>query len=153
MNNSIGDINYLRKIAQEQADIPEDLPHLLAVLENFINDQDISVVYPRVSMADLEAEGWDGICLELVVFTVDGRIIIASVSPLVRFEVIIINQSEICSYSVKGHLVPYIEEAMPSLTINFKDGSQLDLNSGEDANEYWGEEYPGLIKLIIQQLK
>lgn len=130
-----------------------ELQKLLAVLKEFISKDEIAVVYPRISPPDPEYGMDNGFCLELIVFTVDGRILAASVLPEDRFEMVMTHKTEICNLLVSGSLTESSQEVKPVLTINFKDGSKLDLNSEEDANDYWGEEYPELIKLIIKQVR
>ncbi len=130
-----------------------ELQKLLSVLKEFIAKDEIAVVYPRISLADPENGMNNGFCLELIVFTVDGRILVASVLPEDRFEMVMTNKTEICNLLVSGSLTESSQEVKPALTINFKDGSKLDLSSEEDANDYWGEEYPELIKLIIKQVR
>jgi hypothetical protein len=90
--------------------------------------------------------------LELVVFVKDGRIIVGSTLAGDRFEITITDKSEVCSLNITGFLSTDNSEMMPKLTINFKDGSQIELDSEEDSNEYWGENYPELMKLVIRQL-
>ena len=130
-----------------------ELQKLLSVLREFIAKDEIAVVYPRSIPADPEYGMENGFCLELIVFTVDGRILVASVVPEDRFEMVMTHKTEICNLLVSGSLTESSQEVKPVLTINFKDGSKLDLNSEEDANDYWGEEYPELIKLIIKQVR
>lgn len=125
---------------------------LLAVLKNFVAEEEIAVVYPRMATGDPDMMD-NGLCLELIVFAADGSIIVASMLDSERFEIIVTNKTEVCSLNVSGYLADSSQEMMPALSINFKDGSKLDLNSEEDANDYWGEKYPELIKLIITQLR
>ena len=130
-----------------------ELQKLLSVLKEFTAKDEITVVYPRIIPADPEYGMDNGVSLELVVFTVDGRILAINVLPEDRFELVMTNKTEICNLLVSGSLTESSQEIKPALTINFKDGSKLDLNSEEDANDYWGEEYPEIIKLIIKQLR
>lgn len=152
MDNQTGNINDLRKMADQQGGSNyEDLQMLLAVLKNVIDEDDIAVVYPRNPFIE-DDMGSRITLLELVVFARDGRIIVASTLAGDRFEIHITNKSEVSGLNVSGFLSTDTIEMMPKLTINLKDGSQIELDSEEDGNEYWGENYPELMKLIIRQL-
>ncbi|MEQ8200457.1 MAG: hypothetical protein ABRQ24_03425 [Syntrophomonadaceae bacterium] len=149
-----GNLKDIMKIAEARGGTAHrELQILLAVLKDFISEDEIAVVYPRISLVDPEYAPENGAALELVVFAVDGRILVASVLPGDRFELVITNKTEICNLQVSGYLAETSQEVMPTLSINFKDGSKLDLNSEEDANDYWGEEYPDIIRMIIAQLR
>lgn len=154
MANNIGNVEGLKEFAlQKEGTLFGNLKKLLSILQNFVEDNQIAVVYPRSPVVEPQAQDYEGICLELVVFTNDGKIIVASILPAQRFEIAVTDKSEICGLNVSGYLSENEQEIMPALKINFKDGSQLDLNSEEDVNEYWGEEYPELIRMIITQLQ
>jgi hypothetical protein len=124
---------------------------LQAALKNIVEEDDIAVVYPRNPFFEDDA-GYRVTMLELVVFVKDGRIIVGSTLAGDRFEITITDKSEVCSLNITGFLSTDNSEMMPKLTINFKDGSQIELDSEEDSNEYWGENYPELMKLVIRQL-
>ncbi len=154
MANNIGNVEGLKDFARKkEGTLFGDLKKLLVILQDFVDDNEIAVVYPRSPLVEPLAQDYEGICLELVIFTKDGKIIVASILPAEKFEIAITNKSEICGLNVSGYLSENEQEIMPALKISFKDGSQLDLNSEEDANEYWGEEYPELIRMIITQLR
>ena len=149
-----GNLKDIVEAVKSQGDTSyRELQKLLSVLNEFIDKDEIAVVYPRIALADSEYGMDDGFCLELIVFTEDGRILAASVLPEDRFEMVLTNKSEICNMLISRSMTESSQEIRPALTINFKDGSKLDLNSEEDANDYWGEDYPELIKMIIKQLR
>lgn len=153
MTEAKGNWDHILRVARAKSGtVYEDLQNLSGVLKNFIQEEEFAVVYPRISLSDSE-EIDDGMSLELVVLTADGRIIVASVLPYDRFEINVTHRSEICNLRVTGILGETSQEMRPALSIYFKDGSQLDLDSEEDANQYWGEEYPDLIGMIINQLR
>jgi len=151
MSNPNSSLDKLKLTMDQGESNYEDLQTLLSVLKNIIDEDDIAVVYPRTPFFE-DDMGTRVSLLEMIVFGKDGRIIAASTVAGDRFEITVTNKAEICNLNITGFLSTDSVEMMPRLVINFKDGSQIELDSEEDSNEYWGDNYPELMRLIIRQL-
>lgn len=116
------------------------LTFLKNVKEVIGENQIINYVYPKkLTLTVDNSDKWNE--FEVAGFIRDGCIIIAKIVEENNFKVEIYSKTEVSSIVYKGVNTSREDQRNLSAVIHFKDGNKFEMDSKEDANEAWREEY------------